>query len=337
MPINPAVPGSPLRPHQQVYYTECGFQYQEGIISMPTVPACKCGMFSVGTCAECQAYVCGYHGRLVHGRFLCQDDAAAETAAADQQARERAQSATRATPPPSQTLADEVRAITDAAASGRRVQADAARSAEKRAAARAANLLPDVISLIGEVLAMPGAQSVSYDVHGEQRGHKWGAKQVADQARIGTHVGDRISGGANGWTPCSTYAGVWPAVAWLTGWSPPRGDLMGDPLVSSLWFNASGAVVAGSTPISFGRGSVYATPPLDIYCSAGAPGYTHHNAHPGPSANLFGPVNVNDLSIEHMVMICQQAIEGPILLRGSLARIVLGRKPETEYASVPGF
>ena len=300
---------------------------------MAATPACKCRMFAVGTCAECGTYVCGNHGRLVDGRFLCQDHAAAtEKAAADKQARERAKAAAGAAPPPPQTLAEEVRSITDATAFGRRRQADAARSAEKRAAARAADLLPEVVSLIREVLAMPRAQSLSYDVHGEQRGHKWGAKQVADEARIGTHVGDRLSRGSQSWTPCSTYTGVWPAVAWLTGWAQPRGDSMGEPLISSLWFNASGAVVAGST-----LNRIYATPPLDIYCTANAPTYTHNSGHPSPSADLFGPVSVDDLTDEHMHKICRQAVEGPIPLRKSLARIVLGQNPETEYGSVPGF
>jgi len=97
VPINPAAPNSVLRPHQQIHYGPCGFEYQEATSAMPEVPACKCGMFSVGSCTRCKKYVCGTHGRLVSGMFLCKEHAEAEEqqvrARQDQEAAARAAAA----------------------------------------------------------------------------------------------------------------------------------------------------------------------------------------------------------------------------------------------------
>ena len=284
---------------------------------MTAVLSCACGMFSVGACMACQSYVCGHHGRLVAGRFLCQKHAVAEeTAAAATALRAEEQAKAAAKTPCPMTLFEEVRSITDAAAASQQARADAARNAEERAAVIAAELLPELVSLIREVLAMTGARSVSYEVRGSRRDFKWGSKRTADTGRIGTHVSDRLDGGRAGWFPCSKYTGVWPAMAWHTGWTVPRnGDFSPEPMLSSLWFNANGLVVAGS---SLRNGGLWTTPEVSFYCSGGAPSGAHSRATWHRLLTCSDPVNVDELRVDHLLRICKQALSAPTLLRKSL-------------------
>jgi hypothetical protein len=329
-PVDPLMAGSPQRPEPRVFYEPCGYRYQEATGGMPETPACACGMFSVGSCSVCQTHCCGVHGRLVADRFLCQDHAR------QQDARARAEARTKnAPPPPAQSLAEEIRSLTDAADANRIADAEAGLKQQLLIEQTAADLYPKLLDLVREVLAMPTAKSCTYTVYGSSRkqsfGLKLGPKRVDDPLGIGTLVSDDVGGGSGYWSPRSTYTNIWPAMVWLTGWTATQGETRAQPLVSSLWFNCDGRVIAGSSEATRDAASNTINPSISYYCSTGSPNSSATTASPFPSASLFGPIRLDSLSLDHIVTICSEALIPPTILRKSLARIVLGTKPEMEY------
>lgn len=67
----PGVPGHPeMGPEHLHHVSVCGRTYQEGAPAAGAAQ-CFCGTFAIGTCAECQADVCGDHSALVGDRRLC--------------------------------------------------------------------------------------------------------------------------------------------------------------------------------------------------------------------------------------------------------------------------
>lgn len=55
-------------------YVVCGHRYQEGG-SMTATPQCACGMFSVGSCVKCGAFVCGQHATMTAAGVACAEHA----------------------------------------------------------------------------------------------------------------------------------------------------------------------------------------------------------------------------------------------------------------------
>lgn len=297
---------------------------------MASAQLCRCGMFAIGACSKCGTFTCGVHGRLAGERFLCAEHAnAAEQASQERQRREAQEraaatrSAAEAARPKS--VLDHVQAISAAA--------DARETARVRAAQRKAadtrqqgeDLYTGLTALIREVLAMPGAKSVTYEVRGEGRHHKWGTAHAPDPSGLGTHVADELFEGPKyaksypRFRPVSTYTGVWPAMAWLSGWTEERWNTgPSEPMISVLWFNRAGLLAGGGLT---GPGGGAALP-------------------------FSSPLPLSALTVDHLAAICASignrsplgsssrapASAGPNLLRRRLAQIVTGQAD----ASDPG-
>jgi len=43
---------------------------------MSRIPRCRCGLYAVGECVDCDEPLCGDHGEMLDGSFHCPDDAA---------------------------------------------------------------------------------------------------------------------------------------------------------------------------------------------------------------------------------------------------------------------
>lgn len=341
VPIVPGMPESGLRLEQQIYYEPCGFEYQEVSAPMSDIPVCACGMFSIGACKTCGTYACGRHGRLFGDSFLCWEHVQiAEKAVTVQAELARAEAQQRyLPPPPPKTLAEAIHSIGGVRSQNPPLRAKSTNNEDARAREIAEELLPRLIGLIREVLAMQGSESVHYYVYGEIRGRKWGSAHAEDTARIGTHVegSDRVvkSGTSGGsWRPLSVYTGVWPAMMWLRGWSGQRtrGDMQ-EPLLGSLWFNENGMIAAGTGMPYWASKNGDTKPGISLRTSYASRPLGHICAESGsvaPSSDIFGPVSVDGLSIEQLIPICSAAQSRPTLAYKSLARIVSGLTPEPE-------
>lgn len=260
-----------------------------------------------------------------------------------EQERRRAQQA----PPPS--VSPEVARAREQVEQEKRLREEAERRAQREAVAaqqraRAAEVLPQWVGLISQILALPRAQSVTYTVSGDWSTLSPGLlrrrrpTRVDDPAGIGTHVRDRLVRHRAGWASVSTYTGLWPALAWLIGVTavPGRVDLH----VGSLWFNRDGAVVAGDKVADAEHlGPRSATPSLEFFWREPTSPRRTVRAMLYPSNSLFGPVSVSDLGPDHVALIESKAQGEPILLREPLAAITSMRKPaplELRFGSKTG-
>lgn len=325
VPVDPADPRSEMRPLEQVSHSPCGYAYQERDGRMASAQLCRCGMFAIGSCSQCGTFTCGVHGRLAGERFLCSEHAAAAEHARQEQQRSEARaqaaavrSAAEAARPKS--VLDHIQVISAAADARQAGRASSAQRAAAETRQRAQQLLPELVALIHEVLAMPGAKSVTYEVAGERRHHKWGTAHAPDPSGLGTHVADKVTAGPKyakpypRFGPVSTYTGVWPAMAWLSGWTEERWNTgPSEPLISVLWFNRSGMLAGGF---------------LD------APGR-------GAALPFTSPLPLSAVTVDHLATICRSvgsksggssmrapASVGPNLLRKRLAQIVTGQRAD---------
>lgn len=329
VPIFPGDPRAGMRPLEQVSYSICGFAYQEGDGRVSAAaPLCKCGMFAIGACSQCGVFTCGVHGRLMGEQFLCGEHARQEQQRREASERDAAKESDTEAPKLQcygDTTTSTVARLRAQYAAERREAESWRQAAEKR--------YRELVDLIREVMAMPGAKSVTYQIQGKGRNHKWGTAHAPDPSRLGTHVADRLSEGPAytesagprppRFVPISTYTGVWPAMAWLSGWTPERPASSPEPIISVLWFNRSGMLASGGlTAPSPGHSSAIpdTAMPLDsltmdhvaaIYSSIKA-SLEQHPAGYVPS----GPLHVPG---------------GPTLLRQRITQIVSGNESGADW------
>lgn len=223
--------------------------------------------------------------------------------------------------PPARTLADEIRALKAADEAKRQARADSVTARKRQDRDWAEELHPQVVTLINEVLAMPDATSLWYELCSRHERFRGNAKPPADPVGIGTRASDDLlREGRAGWVCRSKFTDIWPALDWLAGWGIIKDPDWGDKTVhlsGSLWFNRSGMVIAGR----------------QRHPDDGILEPTSRRHIPFP--NIFGPISIRSLAVEHLLQICTQVAgdqypphsrRKPELPRALLSRVIAGHR-----------